>query len=165
MKGYLYIYMDSPLGEIEIKYDEKFIHHIYFMKEGHEKKVAEESTPDFVDTAITELKSYFEGTLKKFELPLYFGGTDFQNKVWKELSNIPFAKTISYMQMAKKLGDVKNIRAAASANGKNPFAIVVPCHRVIGSDGSLTGYAGELWRKQWLLEHEAKVAGVYQTLF
>ncbi len=85
--------------------------------------------------------------------------------MWNELTKINFGKTVSYLQMAKQLGDVKCIRAAASANGKNPFAIVVPCHRVIGTNGNLTGYAGELWRKQWLLEHEAKVEGVYQKLF
>ena len=85
---------------------------------------------------------------------LHFSATEFQQKVWSQLQTIPFGKTISYIQLAKDLGDEKCIRAAASANGKNPFAIVVPCHRVIGKDGSLTGYAGGLWRKQWLLEHE-----------
>jgi methylated-DNA-[protein]-cysteine S-methyltransferase len=81
-------------------------------------------------------------------------GTEFQQKVWQELAQIPCGKTISYLDLSKKLGDVKAIRAVASANGKNPIWIVVPCHRVIGSDGSLTGYAGGLWPKKWLLEHE-----------
>jgi methylated-DNA-[protein]-cysteine S-methyltransferase len=81
-------------------------------------------------------------------------GTEFQKKVWQELLHIPYGKTCSYLDLSKKIGDVKAIRAVASANGKNPLWIVVPCHRVIGTDGSLTGYAGGLWRKKWLLEHE-----------
>lgn len=165
MKDYLYAYTNSPLGEIEIKFYEGFIYHIFFMKEGRVKKQAVNEIPGFVQEAFDQLQNYFEGTLKNFDLKLQFDGTDFQKRVWQQLETIPYAKTVTYLQMAKDLGDVKNIRAAASANGKNPFAIVVPCHRVIGSNGSLTGYAGELWRKQWLLEHEAKTAGVYQTLF
>ena len=88
---------------------------------------------------------------------LHPSGTEFQKKVWQELLNIPFGKTCSYLELSKKLGDVKAIRAVAAANGKNPLWIVIPCHRVIGSDGSLTGYAGGLWRKKWLLEHENPV--------
>ena len=90
-------------------------------------------------------------------------GTEFQKKVWSELLNIPYGKTATYQQMANTLGDPKVIRAAASANGKNPISIVIPCHRVIGSDGSLTGYAGGLHRKKWLLEHENPSA--QQSLF
>jgi len=104
--------------------------------------------------AVTQLQDYFEGKRTDFDFKLNPKGTDFQQKVWQELLNIPFGKTMSYMDLSKKLGDVKAIRAVASANGKNPLWIVVPCHRVIGTDGSLTGYAGGLWRKKWLLEHE-----------
>ena len=103
---------------------------------------------------VLQLKDYFSGIRTDFNFKLNPKGTDFQQKVWQELGNIPFGKTISYLDLAKKLGDPKVIRAAASANGKNPLWIVVPCHRVIGTDGSLTGYAGGLWRKKWLLEHE-----------
>ena len=113
--------------------------------------------------AIHQLNDYFEGKRNSFNFKLNPKGTDFQQKVWQELLNIPFGKTMSYQELSIKLGDVKAIRAVANANGKNPLWIVVPCHRVIGSDGSLTGYAGGLWRKKWLLEHENPVK--QQSLF
>jgi methylated-DNA-[protein]-cysteine S-methyltransferase len=159
-----YSYYNSPVGDIEIRYDEHFLYAFLFRNEGYSKKEEGPAT-DLVNEARRQLKEYFDGTLKQFNLPLQFEGTDFQKKVWEELTRIDFGKTISYLQMARLLGDEKSIRAAASANGKNPFAIVVPCHRVIGTNGSLTGYAGELWRKQWLLDHEAKVSGSYAKLF
>jgi methylated-DNA-[protein]-cysteine S-methyltransferase len=104
---------------------------------------------------VAQLIEYFDGKRQIFDFRINQCGTVFQQKVWQELENIPFGKTISYLELAKKLGDPKVIRAAASANGKNKLWIVVPCHRVIGSDGSLTGYAGGLWRKKWLLAHES----------
>ena len=113
--------------------------------------------PKELKEAVLQLKEYFEGKRTEFSFKINPAGTDFQQKVWQELLNIPFGKTCSYLELSKKLGDVKAIRAVASANGKNPLWIVVPCHRVIGSDGSLTGYAGGLWRKKWLLEHENPV--------
>ena len=111
--------------------------------------------PLVLQEAAQQLHEYFAGLRKDFTLTLHPKGTDFQQKVWQELLKIPFGKTMSYLELSKKLGDVKAIRAVASANGKNPLWIVVPCHRVIGTDGSLTGYAGGLWRKKWLLEHES----------
>lgn len=116
--------------------------------------------PDYLKETTQQLLEYFDGKRTDFDLKLNPEGTDFQKKVWKELSKIPFGKTVSYLDIAKRLGDPKAIRAAASANGKNPLWIIVPCHRVIGSDGSLTGYAGGLWRKKWLLEHESPVKQV-----
>ena len=110
--------------------------------------------PQLLQQAVFELNEYFDGKRNDFTFQLKASGTDFQQKVWKSLLEIPFGKTMSYMELSKKLGDVKAIRAVASANGKNMLWIVVPCHRVIGTDGSLTGYAGGLWRKKWLLEHE-----------
>ncbi len=104
------------------------------------------------------LQDYFEGTLKEFDLPISFAGTDFQKRVWNELLKIPYGHTISYQELAIRLGDPKCIRAAASANGKNPLAIIVPCHRVIGKDGSMTGYASGIWRKKWLLEREGAIS-------
>ena len=109
-----------------------------------------------LQTCISQLDDYFSGKRKTFELTLSQGGTPFQQKVWDLLYQIPYGKTISYHQLAMQYGDLKAIRAVASANGKNNLAIIVPCHRVIGSNRSLTGYAGGLWRKKWLLEHEAK---------
>ena len=110
--------------------------------------------PSALKEATLQLQEYFEGKRKEFSFKLNPKGTDFQQRVWQELLKIPFGKTTSYLELSKQLGDVKAIRAVAAANGKNPLWIVVPCHRVIGSDGSLTGYAGGLWRKKWLLEHE-----------
>ena len=114
---------------------------------------------------IEELIQYFHGERRVFEFPVNQEGSDFQKKTWNLLMTIPYAKTISYVQLAIKTGDPKATRAVANANGKNNIAIVVPCHRVIGADGELTGYAGGLWRKRWLLDHEAKVAYGVRTLF
>lgn len=114
-----------------------------------------EIIPACLRPAVEQLQEYFAGERKTFQLQLNPHGTDFQKAVWRELLNIPYGKTISYLELSRRLGDVKAIRAAAAANGQNPFWIVVPCHRVIGRDGSLTGYAGGLWRKKWLLEHES----------
>lgn len=111
--------------------------------------------PEVLEDAVNQLNEYFKGERKTFSLKLNPEGTDFQKRVWDALLTIPFGKTTSYLQLSKDLGDVKAIRAVASANGKNPLWIIVPCHRVIGTDGSLTGYAGGLQRKQWLLEHES----------
>ena len=110
--------------------------------------------PDFLQAAVKQLQEYFNSQRTDFTFKLNPKGTDFQQKVWNALLDIPFGKTRTYLEQSKFLGDPKAIRAVASANGKNPLWIVVPCHRVIGSDGSLTGYAGGLWRKKWLLEHE-----------
>jgi methylated-DNA-[protein]-cysteine S-methyltransferase len=101
-----------------------------------------------------QLKEYFAGTRKEFEIPLDVEGTEFQKKVWQELQKIPYGKTISYKTLSEKLGDVKSIRAVGKANGQNPIAIVIPCHRVIGADGSLIGYAGGLALKEKLLHLE-----------
>ena len=107
-----------------------------------------------MEDAIIQLQEYFEGKRKQFTIRLNPQGTNFQKKVWQKLLEIPFGTTISYQQLSNQLGDSKAIRAVANANSKNPLWIIIPCHRVIGSDGSLTGYAGGLWRKKWLLEHE-----------
>ena len=111
-------------------------------------------TPGVLAEAVNQLQDYFTGSRTTFSFKLNPAGTDFQKRVWDALLKIPYGKTTSYQELSVQLGDVKAIRAVASANGKNPLWIVVPCHRVIGSDGSLTGYAGGLWRKKWLLEHE-----------
>ena len=140
----------TPLGMTTIKGDENGIAIISIADEGEISKVI----PPVLQEAVTQLQDYFDGKRTHFDLKLNLAGTDFQQKVWKGLCEIPFGKTMSYLELAKQLGDVKAIRAVASANGKNPLWIVVPCHRVIGTDGSLTGYAGGLWRKKWLLEHE-----------
>lgn len=119
--------------------------------------------PEVLEDAVYQLQEYFKGERTSFELPLQPTGTDFQQRVWSLLMDIPYGKTVSYLELSKTLGDIKAIRAVAAANGKNPLWIVVPCHRVIGSDGSLTGYAGGLSRKKWLLDHENPVK--QQSLF
>lgn len=110
--------------------------------------------PENLKDCVQQLEEYFNGSRKEFTLKLNPQGTDFQKKVWNALLNVPFGKTKTYLEQSKQLGDAKAIRAVASANGKNPIWIIIPCHRIIGSDGSLTGYAGGIWRKKWLLEHE-----------
>ncbi|SOE22157.1 methylated-DNA-[protein]-cysteine S-methyltransferase [Spirosomataceae bacterium TFI 002] len=112
-----------------------------------------------------QLEEYLLGKRLEFDLKLEPKGTEFQQKVWAELQNIPFGKTISYQELANKLGDPKVIRAAASANGKNPIGLIIPCHRVIGQNGKLVGFSGGLSRKKWLLDHENKHANGVLTLF
>ncbi len=142
--------LKTPLGTVYIEGDENGISKISVIEAALENA---KPTTELAE-AVQQLTEYFEGKRRIFDFKINPQGTDFQKKVWKELLKIPFGKTISYLDLARALGDEKNIRAAASANGKNPLWIVVPCHRVIGSDGSLVGYAGGLWRKKWLLEHE-----------
>lgn len=143
-------YIKTPLGIAKIMGDDNGIAAISVSDEGEVSL----NIPNILQEAVSQLNDYFEGKRNDFTFKLNPSGTEFQQKVWKGLLEIPFGKTMSYLELSKKLGDVKAIRAVASANGKNPLWIVVPCHRVIGTDGSLTGYAGGLWRKKWLLEHE-----------
>ncbi|WP_338357692.1 methylated-DNA--[protein]-cysteine S-methyltransferase [Yeosuana marina] len=142
----------SPLGYTKIVGDFNGISSVTVLNS--EEKITDIIPVELEDCAI-QLKEYFEGERKQFDLKLNPQGTDFQKKVWDKLLEIPYGKTLSYLELSKQLGDVKAIRAVANANGKNPIWIIIPCHRVIGSNGSLTGYAGGLQRKQWLLEHES----------
>ncbi|GAA4275119.1 methylated-DNA--[protein]-cysteine S-methyltransferase [Aquimarina gracilis] len=154
-------YIETPLGIAIISGDKNGISSVSVTRES--KKQLSKNIPAQLQEAVAQLTEYFEGNRTHFDLKLNPLGTDFQKKVWNELLKIPFGKTATYLDMAKRLGDPKCIRAAATANGKNPLWIIVPCHRVIGSDGSLTGYAGGLWRKKWLLDHENPVK--QQSLF
>jgi methylated-DNA-[protein]-cysteine S-methyltransferase len=142
--------IQTPLGIVKIVGDEHGISSISVSDNGESSL----TIPDNLQEAVLQLQDYFDKKRTHFTFKLNPQGTDFQQKVWKSLLEIPFGKTRTYREQSKLLGDVKAIRAVASANGKNPLWIVVPCHRVIGTDGSLTGYAGGLWRKKWLLEHE-----------
>lgn len=146
-------FIQTPLGITVIKGDEQGVISVSVLNSTTLKPSTQ--IPGVLKEAVVQLQEYFAGIRKVFQLQLNLKGTDFQKSVWLELLNIPYGKTISYLELSKRLGDVKAIRAVAAANGQNPFWIVVPCHRVIGSDGSLTGYAGGLWRKKWLLEHES----------
>ena len=153
------VFIQSPLGITKIVGDANGVSVISILQESEVTK----KIPKELELAVKQLNEYFEGKRQNFDFKINPKGTEFQQKVWQELLNIPFGKTMSYLDLSKKLGDVKAIRAVASANGKNPLWIVVPCHRVIGTDGSLTGYAGGLWRKKWLLEHESP--SLQQSLF
>ena len=144
-------YYKTPIGTAKIVGDENGISAIALIDECMEASI---EIPEILKDCVQQLDEYFNGTRKQFELKLNPQGTDFQKRVWAALLLVPFGKTRTYLEQSKLLGDVKAIRAVASANGKNPIWILIPCHRIIGSDGSLTGYAGGIWRKKWLLEHE-----------
>ncbi len=152
-------YIETPIGFAELKGDENGLSSVSVLND--KKPIG--IIPEVLEEAVHEFQEYFEGKRKHFSIRLNPDGTEFQKKVWNALTEIPYGKTVSYMELTKKLGDIKAIRAVAAANGKNPLWIVVPCHRVIGSNGDLTGYAGGLHRKKWLLEHESPVK--QQSLF
>jgi methylated-DNA-[protein]-cysteine S-methyltransferase len=149
----------SPIGNLRIISNDTDIIKIEFVDEYFKMKMV----PVQIQNCITQLDEYFKGERKEFNIGINPAGTEFQGKVWNLLMKIPFGKTISYLDQAKQFGDEKAIRAIASANGKNPIPIIIPCHRVIGNNGKLTGYAGGLIKKQWLLEHEGALQ--QKTLF
>lgn len=161
-------YYASPVGNLRISCNETCITEVHFFNRDQILTVNEPiaaDAPPVLQQCLDELIEYFQGVRKTFDVPVQQDGTDFQQRVWNELLNIPFGKTISYLTLAKRLGDPKVIRAAASTNGKNNIAIIVPCHRVIGTNNDLIGYAGGLWRKKYLLELETKIVYGVQTLF
>jgi methylated-DNA-[protein]-cysteine S-methyltransferase len=153
-------YYQSPIGITQITEEDGFISSIKALDE--EQEVIPAPTL-LLQTVITQLDEYFKGERKVFDFPIKQAGTSFQQQVWEQLLHINYGNTITYAQQSNQMNSPLAIRAIAAANGKNHLWIVVPCHRVIGSDGSLTGYAGGLWRKQWLLEHEARTLGIGQT--
>ncbi|MFB0496917.1 methylated-DNA-[protein]-cysteine S-methyltransferase [Mucilaginibacter sp. OAE612] len=153
-------YFRTPVGIARITEEEGFIASVSIRDEEYDIEPA--PTP-LLQAAIDELNEYFAGTRKQFTFPIKQEGSEFQQQVWDELVQIPYGTTITYAQQSNQMNNPLAIRAIASANGRNNLWVVVPCHRVIGSNGSLTGYAGGIWRKKWLLEHEAKVMGVGQT--
>lgn len=159
-------YMESPLGPIEISGDADTISVVSFAQAKHRPAPGQESSPGPVPEAVAhcieQLRDYFEGHLQHFNVKLQAAGSGFQHKVWQLLCDIPYGQTISYLELARQLGDTKAVRAVGLANGANPIAIIVPCHRVIGSDGKLVGYGGDIWRKSWLLRHELEHAPVPQ---
>ena len=157
-------YYQSPVGLLKISGTDQYVYEILFVDKADESISITPYHP-ILNQCTEELIEYFNGKRLNFTIPVHQKGTDFQSRVWSELLNIRYGRTISYMDLAKRLGDPNCIRAAASSNGKNQVCIVVPCHRVIGTNQSLTGYAGGLWRKKWLLDLENKTANGVQTLF
>jgi methylated-DNA-[protein]-cysteine S-methyltransferase len=143
-------YYSSPVGELEIRSEGDAITVVGYL--GDEKE-PEYVTP-VIQQCMEELDEYFLKRRKFFDVKLKLNGTDFQQKVWTQLLEIPYGKTTWYADIAAKVGDINSVRAVGLANGQNPVAIIVPCHRVLGKDGSMTGYGGGLDRKEWLLRHE-----------
>jgi len=145
-------YYLSPIGLIEVKGSEKGISHITFATEVN--NIIE--NPPCLRECVSQLHDYFSGKRKKFNLALDIEGSDFQKKVWNQLLKVQYGKTQTYHDMAKGIENIKAVRAVGHALGCNPISIVIPCHRIIGSNGKLVGFAGGLWRKSWLLQHENK---------
>lgn len=146
--------MESPLGLMAVSAVDEGLTCVHMgVEEMKDAWGPEEATP-VLEAAVDQLEAYFAGDLKDFDLPLAAVGTAFQRRVWAELVRIPYGETYSYLEVAERLGDRKAVRAVGLANGRNPIAIIVPCHRVIGANGKLTGYAGGLWRKERLLSLE-----------
>ncbi|MDP3914824.1 MAG: methylated-DNA--[protein]-cysteine S-methyltransferase [Bacteroidota bacterium] len=143
---------NSPLGFLILKSDGQFVNEISFS----ESEILEQNDCEILQKCKQQLEDYFSGKALVFELPLSPEGTEFQQKVWAELLKIPYGENITYLELAVRLGDAKAVRAVGTANGRNPIAIVIPCHRVIGAGNKLTGYAGGIWRKKVLLELEMK---------
>jgi methylated-DNA-[protein]-cysteine S-methyltransferase len=149
---------ESPIQELKLLSDGRSLIGLYMMSEKHALQqqsdwVEDDSVAPFPETK-RQLDEYFAGTLTEFDLPIQLHGTEFQQKVWEVLKTIPYGVTMSYGELAKQLNQPNASRAVGLANGKNPVSIVVPCHRVIGANGKLTGYGGGIERKQWLLSHE-----------
>ena len=153
-----YSTMTSPIGELTLTSDGDAVTGVYM----HRQKSAPQRNEDWkrdddlLGTVREELQAYFAGELKDFDLSLAPQGTEFQQRVWRALRDIPYGETISYGELAARIGQPNASRAVGMANGQNPISIVVPCHRVIGADGTLTGYGGGIERKRWLLAHESK---------
>ncbi|ABS21843.1 methylated-DNA--[protein]-cysteine S-methyltransferase [Bacillus cytotoxicus] len=142
-------YYKSEVGLLEVTANEKGITSILFVEEQ-----GEENPNVVVEQCIAELDEYFNQKRTVFSVPLSAEGTAFQKKVWEALYTIPYGTSASYLDIAKKIGNQKAVRAIGGANSRNPISIIVPCHRIIGKSGKLVGYTGGLWRKEWLLKHE-----------
>lgn len=146
--------MDSPLGPIAVSAVEAGLTYVHLGAEEVDRAWGPEEATPVLEAALEQLEAYFAGSLRRFDLPLAPEGTDFQRRVWRALTEIPYGETVSYTHVANRIGSPAAVRAVGAANGSNPVAIIVPCHRVIGANGTLTGYAGGLWRKERLLALE-----------
>ncbi len=145
------VYFDSPIGWFEICGRSGYITSADWVDQPESTKG---NAPAFLADCLSQLQTYFRGARSNFSLKYRPAGTEFQQKVWSELTRISAGTTITYAKVAADIGREKAVRAVGHANGSNPISIFIPCHRVIGSNGKLTGYGGGLWRKEWLLEHE-----------
>lgn len=154
--------VETPIGYLELTSDQNFLLSVYFTNIYIQSS---EFLPDILEETTLQLGEYFKGTRKEFNIRLQPAGTDFQLKVWEQVIKIPFGKTVSYLEIARQTGSINNTRAVGMANGKNAIPIIIPCHRVIGTNGKLTGYAGGLERKKWLLQHELRHSNHLNLLF
>ena len=152
---------ECPIGWVTIEGAERGLHSLYFYEED---KGTDAELPACLVEARRQLDAYFAGSLKEFDLPLAPVGTDFQRGVWNALLGVAYGQTKAYRDIALALNNEKAVRAVGAANGQNPISVIIPCHRVIGSNGTLTGYGGGLWRKEWLLKHERTMTYGAQTL-
>jgi methylated-DNA-[protein]-cysteine S-methyltransferase len=143
-------FLKTPIGHIELTGSEAGIRSLYFL----DFRVRPQHIPSCLRPCIMQLEEYFHGERHIFDVKLDLQGSPFQLKVWNELLKIPYGATVSYLELARRTGNVKAFRAVGGANGNNPVSVIVPCHRVLGSNGRLVGYRGGLKRKKWLLEHE-----------
>ncbi|GAA4307182.1 methylated-DNA--[protein]-cysteine S-methyltransferase [Nibribacter koreensis] len=155
------LHLSSPLGTLRLTANDTHLFSASFPE--NEPKTDSAIIPPILREAEAQLTAYFAGERQSFDLPLQPQGTAFQQQVWQALQEIAPGKTETYLGLAKRFDNPGAVRAVGVANGANPWLVLVPCHRVIGAKGELVGYAGDLWRKKWLLEHEAKMSGVYQT--
>ncbi len=159
-------YFQSEIGLLEIVGTDGSIRKVNFVEaEVGNEEMGQPDLPPVISACLAQLGAYFRGDRREFSLKLEPGGTDFQKAVWRQLLTIPYGQTVSYLDIARQVSNEKAVRAVGAANGQNPIAIIVPCHRVVGSNGQLTGYGGGLWRKAWLLNHEKKFSGPQMALF
>lgn len=145
-------YIESPIGVLQVRGSDKGVTHVTFVSELGAEASFKKNT--LIEMCVQQLKEYFQGQRNAFDIPLDWRGTVFQQSIWQSLLDVPFGAVASYSDIAIAVSNPKAVRAVGAANGKNPIAIIVPCHRIIGSNGSLTGYAGGVERKAWLLNHE-----------
>lgn len=155
------LHVPTPLGALRLTGSEDFLFSASFPENTPETDRAH--APDCLQQAARQVKEYFNGDRLHFDLPLQPQGTAFQQQVWQALQQIPAGRTDHYLGLAKRLGNAGAVRAVGAANGANPWLVLVPCHRIIGAQGQMVGYAAGLWRKKWLLNHEAKLTGTYQA--
>lgn len=155
-KDTVYDEMNSPVGTLTLIASKEGLHAILWDTDPKVKGLSQSKNEKTITETKKQLNEYFQGSRKTFNLPLVLNGTDFQIQAWKQLQKIPYGTTISYGQQAERIGNKNKARAAGMANGQNPISIVIPCHRVIGSNGTLTGFGGGIASKEWLLKHEQK---------
>ena len=154
--------VETPIGYLELTTNQYYLLSVEFIANFNQSSVYQ---PDVLKESVSQIDEYFKGLRKEFNLNVQPAGTDFQNKIWEQVKKVPFGKTVSYLEIARQTGSRNNTRAVGLANGKNPIPIIIPCHRVIGVNGKLTGYAGGLEKKRWLLQHEQNYSGNSDRLF